>query len=75
MSIDDTGLAGAIIQTLAEKYIETLQLPFCNGSMWIYPDEPDENNCKLCVFAYAAASVGKVTIQRIGSRSIVQLAT
>ncbi len=73
MSINDTGLTDAIIQTLANKYVEIIQLPFCNGSMGIYPDENDENNRKLCTFAYAAASAGKVTIQRADSRSIAQL--
>lgn len=75
MNINDTGLADAIIQALAEKYVETLQLPFCNGSMWIYPNESDKNNRKLCVFAYAAASVGKVTIETADGHSIVRLAT
>ncbi len=75
MNINDTGLADAIIWTLAEKYVETIQLPFCNGSMWIYPAEPDENNRKLCAFAYAAASTGKVTIEDRGGHSLVKLVT
>lgn len=68
-------LADSIIQTLAEKYVETIQLSFCNGSMWIYPDESDENNFKLCAFAYAAASKGKVTITRADNHSVVRLVT
>ncbi len=66
--IDYTGLADEFLRIMEAT-------PFCNGSMWIYPDEPDENNRKLCAFAYAAASTGKVTIEDRGGHSLVRLVT
>lgn len=73
MSID-TPLALAV-QIMAEEFVKTLKLSYFDGSMQIYPDCSDEDNCMLCAFAYATASTGKVTITREDGHSIVRLVT
>ncbi len=69
MNIDDA------IQTMADEFVKTLQHSILNGSMWIYPGEPDEDNRTICALAYSAASIDKVTIEPQGSHSVVRLVT
>lgn len=75
MNTDNETLADAIIHTLANVFVEFLQRPLINGSIWIYPDEHDKSNRTICALAYAAASIGKVTIELRGGHSVVRLVT
>lgn len=69
MSTDDA------LQTMTEIFVETLKTPLLNGSIWIYPDELDERHLRLCAYAYAAATLGRVTIEKQSNHSVARLAT